>query len=114
MKVESDVNVLSEEDSIDMKSEEVHIRSGFSITKGRPQGKRCFQVLFIIYVCISTHAFMYFHLHITIINKYYFCSLIILLICTCAVAEFCQDSQIAKFKLDILYALIDLMSLIIK
>jgi hypothetical protein len=68
MKVESDVNVLSEEDSIgmkseedsiDMKSEEVHIPSGFSIRKANPEVSvfRCFLIL--IYVCIITHAFMY-------------------------------------------------------
>jgi hypothetical protein len=60
MKVESDVNVLSEEDSIDMKSEEVHIPSGFSIRKADPEVSVVFRcILILIYVCISTHAFMY-------------------------------------------------------
>jgi hypothetical protein len=60
MKVESDVNVLSEEDSFDMKSEEVHIPSGFSIRKDNPKVSIVFRCFFIlIYVCTSTHAFMY-------------------------------------------------------
>jgi hypothetical protein len=60
MKVESDMNVLSEEDSIDMKSEEVHIPSGYSIRMADPEVSvvfRCFLIL--IYVRNSTHAFMY-------------------------------------------------------
>jgi hypothetical protein len=60
MKVESDVNILSEEDSIDVKSEEVHIPSGFSIRQSDPEVSivfRCFLIL--IYVCTSTRAFMY-------------------------------------------------------
>jgi hypothetical protein len=60
MKVESDVNVLSEEESIDMKSEEVHITSGFSIRKADREVSIVFRCFLILnYVCISTHAFMY-------------------------------------------------------
>jgi hypothetical protein len=59
MKVESDVNVLGEEDSIDVKNEVVHIPSGFSIRKADPEGSLAFRCFLIIYVCVSTHAFMY-------------------------------------------------------
>jgi hypothetical protein len=61
IKAENDVDVLSEEDSTDMKTDEVYIPSTFSIIKTEPEVSLVFRLLFFWFVCVSVHTHAHAH-----------------------------------------------------
>jgi hypothetical protein len=46
------VNVLSEEDSIDVRLDDVHIPSVFSVKKTEPEVRLCFHMISVLLICV--------------------------------------------------------------